>query len=112
MDDEDRARIIMEYVKPLAGLPRWAVEHAWDKWMATETRQPKPADIAIEANAAVARIRAELAWRDRIEAERLEDLEAERRRAERLAPELADQIVRDAGIEGAARRFPAVGAGE
>jgi len=66
MDDRDRAALLDEFARALRNVPRWAVAKGFDAWMRTRTRRPSPAEINIEAQAAIRELTDELAHRKRM----------------------------------------------
>ena len=68
MDDQDRAALLDEFARALRNVPRWAVARGFDTWMRTRTRRPSPAEINIEAQAAIRELTDELAHRKRMAA--------------------------------------------
>ncbi len=97
-DPKVKAAVRQEFVVALDHYPDWAVQRAFDKWVATSQRRPTPGDIAILAQREVKPIHEEISRREREAEDRRtyrDDLSEEELAQRRAA---AAQIMANAGF--------------
>lgn len=95
-DPHTQAGVREEFVRALAGKPQWAIERAFDQWMATRHRRPSPGEINTTVAHILEPLRRELDTRRR-NADR-EKAERERAQADRPSPEEAASILEAYGF--------------
>lgn len=95
-DAETRALVRQEFVVALANYPDWAVQRAFDRWVADMRRRPSPGEIVILVQRELKPIADELARRRK----HADEAEEERRRAAaaRCSAEAAQEVLERAGF--------------